>query len=141
MGVTTERVAAREETYQLGVSRPPLDVTDLPEPEEVFEVRRIGFMELFKYAVGPSLIALGVSIGSGEWLLGPLAIGAGGFTGLGIVVTVSILFQTFYNTEVARYVVATGEVPVVGFGRIPPGFKFWIPFSLLTFYAAFILGG
>jgi len=141
MEATEQRVGAREETFPLGVSRPPLDVADLPEPEEVFGVRHIGFKETIKYAVGPSLIALGISIGSGEWLLGPLAIGAGGFTGLAIFVLISILFQTFYNTEVARYVVATGEVPVVGFGRVPPGFKFWLPFALLAFYAAFILGG
>jgi hypothetical protein len=141
MEVTEEKVGAREENFQLGVSRPPLDVADLPEPEEVFGVRHIGFAETLKFAVGPSLIALGISIGSGEWLLGPLAIGAGGFTGLGIFVLISILFQTFYNTEVARYVVATGEVPVIGFGRVPPGFKFWIPFSLVAFYFAFILGG
>src|SRR5918992_73868 len=141
MGVTERDAAVSERTYPLGVSRPPLDVADLPEPEEIFGVRHLGFKEIIKFAVGPSLIALGVSIGSGEWLLGPLAIGAGGFTGLGIMVTISILFQTFYNREVARYVVATGEVPVVGFGRVPPGFMFWIPVSLLLFYAAFILGG
>jgi hypothetical protein len=141
MGVTEDKTRAEEGAFPLGVSRPPLDVADLPEPEEVFGVRSIGFKETMKYAVGPSLIALGVSIGSGEWLLGPLAIGAGGFTGLGIVVLVSILFQTFYNREIARFVTATGEVPVVGFGRVPPGAMFWMPVSLLLFYAAFILGG
>ena len=29
--------------------------------------------------------------------------------------------QVFYNLEFSRYVLATGEVPIVGFGRIPPG--------------------
>jgi hypothetical protein len=29
-------------SYQLGVSRPPLEVVDLPVPEEVFGVQRIG---------------------------------------------------------------------------------------------------
>ena len=37
--------------------------------------------------------------------------------------------------------VATGEVPIVGWGRVPPGWKFWIPFSLIVFYFAFIFGG
>jgi len=141
MAVTEGETEGTEGKFELGVSRPPLDVADLPEPEEVFGVRHIGLKETFKFAVGPSLIALGVSIGSGEWLLGPLAIGAGGFRGLGIVVLVSILFQTFYNREIARFVTATGEVPVVGFGRVPPGFVFWVPFALFAFYAAFILGG
>jgi hypothetical protein len=116
-------------TYPLGVSRPPLDLGDLPTPEEVFGVRRIGPRELFAYVVGPSLIALGISIGSGEWLLGPQAVGQFGFTGVGWVILVSAVLQTFYNVECARYVVATGEVPVLGWGRVPPGAAFWVPFS------------
>jgi hypothetical protein len=145
MGVTgtTERtVTAPRDEFLLGVSRPPLGVGDLPTPEEVFGVGRIGFKETIKYAIGPSLIALGVSIGSGEWVLGPLAIGAAGeFKGLFFVVLLSLLFQVFFNVESARYVVATGETPVLGFARVPPGWKFWAPASILLFYFAFILGG
>jgi hypothetical protein len=131
----------RGETYGLGVSRPALEVTDLPTPEEVFNVPRLGTKELIKYAIGPSLIALGISVGSGEWLLGPLAVGGGGFEGFGWVILLSALLQVFYNIEIGRYVVATGEVPVVGFGRVPPGFLFWVPFALLCLYMANILGG
>jgi hypothetical protein len=43
-----------QRTYPLGVSRPDLAVADLPTPEEVFNVRRIGPRELVMYAVGPS---------------------------------------------------------------------------------------
>ncbi|GAB3458496.1 Nramp family divalent metal transporter [Actinophytocola sediminis] len=127
--------------YQLGVSRPPLGVADLPEPEEVFKVRRIGPLQVIQFVIGPSLIALGISIGSGEWLLGPSAVGEFGFVGVGWVITISALLQTFYNVECSRYVMATGEVPIVGFGRVPPGWKFWVPFSLFAFYLAFIFGG
>jgi hypothetical protein len=125
----------------LGVSRPDLTVTDLPTPEEVFKVDRIGPKELFKYALGPSLIVLGISIGSGEWLLGPRSVGQFGFVGIGWVITVSALLQTFYNIEVGRYVVATGEVPALGFGRVPPGWLLWVPASVLIFMMAFITGG
>ena len=128
-------------TYQLGVSRPPLTVTDLPEPEEVFGVRRLGPRELIKYAIGPSLIALGISIGSGEWLLGPQAVGQYGFVGIGWVILVSALLQTFYNVECSRYVLATGEVPVVGWGRVPPGWFLWVPISVAVVIFAFIAGG
>jgi len=38
-------------------------------------------------------------------------------------------------------VVATGEVPIVGFGRVPPGAALWVPFSLITIFFAFIWGG
>jgi hypothetical protein len=128
-------------TYQLGTSRPPLTVADLPEPEEVFGVRRIGPKELFKYAIGPSLIALGISIGSGEWLLGPQAVGQYGFVGVGWVILISAILQTFYNVECSRYVLATGEAPVVGWGRVPPGYLIWVPFSVAVVIFAFIAGG
>ncbi|GAA4066731.1 Nramp family divalent metal transporter [Nonomuraea soli] len=127
--------------YKLGVSRPDLDIVDLPTPEEVFKVARIGPKELFKYAVGPSLIALGISIGSGEWLIGPRSVGEFGFIGVGWVILVSALLQTFYNVECARYVLATGESPVVGWGRVPPGWKLWVPLSVVIVLFAFIAGG
>ena len=117
-------------TYPLGVSRPDMAVADLPAPEEVFGVPRIGPRQLVMFVIGPSLIALGISIGSGEWLLGPQAVGQFGFVGVGWVITVSAVLQTFYNVECARYIVATGEVPVVGWGRVPPGKMLWIPLSV-----------
>jgi hypothetical protein len=128
-------------TYPLGVSRPDLDVADLPEPEEVFGVRKIGARELFMYALGPSLIALGISIGSGEWLLGPQAVGIYGFVGVGWVILVSAILQTFYNVECSRYILATGEVPVVAWGRVPPGYLLWVPLSVFIIIFAFIAGG
>jgi hypothetical protein len=127
-------------TYELG-AREPLQVADLPTPEEVFNVPHLGRKEVVKLVLGPSLIALGISIGSGEWLLGPLNVGTLGFVGIGWIITISALLQTFYNIEFARYVVATGEVPIVGFGRVPPGALLWVPFSLLTVFFAFIWGG
>jgi hypothetical protein len=127
-------------TYQLG-SREPLRVADLPTPEEAFGVRHLGRAQVVKLVLGPSLIALGISIGSGEWLLGPLNVGTLGFVGVGWIITISALLQVFYNIEFARYVVATGEVPIVGFGRVPPGAWLWVPFSLVTIFFAFIWGG
>jgi hypothetical protein len=128
-------------TRPLGVSRPDLAVADLPAPEEVFGVNRIGPAQLFKYALGPSLIALGISIGSGEWLLGPQAVGQFGFEGIGWVIVVSAVLQTFYNIECSRYVMATGEAPVVGWGRVPPGWMLWVPLSVFIVIFAFIAGG
>lgn len=141
MGRTAAPPVERDGTRQLGVSRPPLVLTDLPSPEEVFGVTQMKAKEIVKFAIGPSLIALGISIGSGELLLGPLAVGTYGFVGVGWVITVSAILQTFYNIEISRYVVATGEVPVLGFARVPPGGLLWVPFSILTLYFAFIFGG
>lgn len=126
--------------YELG-SRPPLEVTDLPTPEEVFKVRRLGRKEVVKFVLGPGLIALGIGIGSGEWLLGPLNVGSLGFVGVGWIITVSALLQAAYNIEFARYIMATGEVPIVGFGRVPPGSWLWVPFSLFVLFFASIWGG
>jgi hypothetical protein len=132
---------AEHPSMPLGTSRPDLRVEDLPTPEEVFKVRRIGPKELFRYALGPSLIALGISIGSGEWLLGPEAVGKYGFIGVGWVILISAVLQTFYNIECSRYVVATGEAPVAGWGRVPPGFLLWVPLAVLVFVMSFVTGG
>jgi hypothetical protein len=128
-------------TMKLGVSRPPLEVVDLPTPEEVFKVKRIGLEELILYVAGPSLIALGVSIGSGEWITGPLNVGTYGWKGIGWVILISALLQVFYNVELGRFTVATGETPILAFGRVPPGAFVWVPLALICFYVAFILGG
>ena len=74
-GSTVSEPVTDSESYPLGTSRPPLGVGDLPEPEEVFKVSRLGPLQIVQFVIGPSLIALGISIGSGEWLLGPQAIG------------------------------------------------------------------
>lgn len=129
-------------TVQIGVSRPPLPVTDLPTPEEVFKIK--GPMtpgRVLRYVIGPSLIALGVSIGSGEWLIGPWLAGTKPFVGILWVVLVSAVLQVFYNVELARYTIATGETPAIGFGRVPPGFWLWIPLAVFLYWLAFIWGG
>jgi hypothetical protein len=127
-------------SYELGAG-PPLGVDELPTPEEAFDSPRIGRKEIITLVIGPSVIALGLSIGSGEWLLAPLAIGEGGWVGVGFVALLSILLQAFYNVEIGRYVVATGEVPSIGFGRIPPGMYIGTILAVLLFYLAFITGG
>lgn len=132
---------AEAKVHPLGASRPDLTVEDLPTPEEAFGVRKIGPKELFRYALGPSLIALGISIGSGEWLLGPQAVGTQGMASVGWVILVSGVLQTLYNIECSRYVVATGEVPVAGWGRVPPGYMLWVPLAVLVVILSFITGG
>jgi hypothetical protein len=118
-----------------------LQVEELPTPEEAFQVKRIGLEELVLLVLGPGVIALGLSIGSGEWLLAPLAIGQFGFQGVFWVGFVSILLQVFYNVELARYTLATGEPPIVGFGRTPPGYWLWIPVALLILFITLLMGG
>jgi len=134
-------MATQPESIQIGVSRPALPLDDLPTPEEVFKSPQLDWKNIIKYVLGPSMIALGVSIGSGEWLLGPLAFAKYGFTGVGWLITISAILQTLYNMEVARFTVATGEVPSVAFMRLPPGKALWVPLTLIIIYLGWIWGG
>jgi hypothetical protein len=130
-----------QQSIQIGVSRPRLPLVDLPTPEAVFDRPKIGRREIITVVLGPSMIALGAALGSGEWLLGPLAFGQDGFIGLGWLIVISAILQVFYNVENARYTMATGEVPVVGFTRTPPGDRFWALATLFVIYLGFIWGG
>ena len=74
--------------------------------------------------IGPGAILLGLSLGAGDWLLGPAVAAAYG-PGLLWVCTLSILFQAVLNAEMARYTLATGEPIFTGFMRQRPGPRFW----------------
>jgi hypothetical protein len=82
-------------------------------------------------AIGPGVIVLGVSIGSGEFLLGPAAFVKYGLSLLWVV-GVAALLQTLLNLELMRYTMATGEPILTGFMRTRPNSTFWA-----WFYAAF----
>ena len=81
-------------------------------------------------AMGPGVIVLGLSIGSGEFLLGPAIFVKHGLTLLWVTL-VAILLQTVFNTEVMRYTLATGEPVFTGFMRTRPSATAWA-----WFYAA-----
>ncbi len=74
--------------------------------------------------IGPGTILLGLSLGAGDWLLGPAVVVAHG-PSLLWVCTLSVILQALLNTEMARYTLATGESIFVGFMRTPPGPRFW----------------
>src|SRR5512134_256626 len=83
--------------------------------------------------VGPGIIVLGVSIGSGEFLLGPAAFVRSGLSLLWVV-GVAVLLQTIFNTELMRYTLATGEPAFTGFMRTRPSSTFWAwVYALLYF--------
>ena len=74
--------------------------------------------------VGPGVIVLGLSLGGGEFLLGPTAFVRYGMSLLWITL-VAVFFQTIFNTELMRYTVATGEPVFTGFMRTRPARAFW----------------
>ena len=74
--------------------------------------------------VGPGVIVLGLSIGSGEFLLGPAVFVRYGLSLLWIT-TVAVVLQAIFNTEVMRYTLATGEPVFTGFMRTRPSSTAW----------------
>ena len=74
--------------------------------------------------VGPGVIVLGASIGSGEFLLGPAVFVRYGLSLLWVTV-VAIFLQAIFNTEVMRYTLATGEPAFTGFMRTRPSSTAW----------------
>jgi hypothetical protein len=97
---------------------PAFEVTDLPEPP-----RDLSAKKLFAI-LGPAVIALGGTIGGGEWLVGPSLFVKWGLALLWIT-TISALLQVFLNLEMTRYTLYTGEPITVGFMRLKPGKAFW----------------
>jgi hypothetical protein len=82
---------------------------------------------------GPGIIVLGLSIGSGEFLLGPAIFVKHGLSLLWVTL-VAVFFQTVFNTELMRYTVATGEPVVTGFMRTRPGKTFWAWFYAVLYF-------
>jgi hypothetical protein len=75
--------------------------------------------------IGPGTIALSMSIGSGEWLMGPAAIVQYAAPALLWITTVAVFTQLIFNQECGRYVMYTGETAFSGFMRTSPGPRFW----------------
>src|SRR6188508_1454162 len=98
-------------------SLPPWNVAEMPAPPAYSPRNALRI-------AGTGAIILGVSIGSGEWLIGPAAT-AQYTAALLWVATMSILLQWIFNEEACRYTLYTGEPITVGFMRTRPGPKFW----------------
>ena len=84
-------------------------------------------------AVGPGVIVLGISIGSGEFLLGPTVFVRYGLSMLWVT-GVAILLQTIFNMELMRYTVATGEPVFTGFMRTRPSSTAWAWFYSALYF-------
>ena len=102
-----ESVAALEERL------PAREVRDLPEPPR-------NYWRL----VGPGIVAGGVGLSSGEFVLWPYIASQ-----VGLVLLwgafIGVVTQFFINMEVERYTLATGETVLTGFNR------FWRHWGLL----------
>lgn len=95
----------------------PWSVAELPHAPQPRGLAWIG-------TVGPGVIVLGASIGSGEFLLGPAAFVRYGATLLWVT-SIAAFLQTVFNTELMRYTLATGESAITGFMRTRPHSTLW----------------
>ncbi|GLW11823.1 iron transporter [Microtetraspora sp. NBRC 13810] len=84
---------------------PALVPADLPEP---LPLRRV---------LGPGVIAAGVGLASGEFVLWPYISANVGLIFLWAAV-VGVLFQFVINMEIERYTLVTGETALTGFSRL-----------------------
>jgi len=99
---------------------PAPEVRDLPEPPR--HLWRI---------VGPGIVAAGVGISSGEFILWPYIASQVGLVFLWAAI-VGILTQLYLNMEIERYTLATGETALTGFNR---SWRHWgLVFAVLVYF-------
>ncbi len=101
-------------------------VREMPEPPSNF--RRV---------IGPGIIAAGVGLASGEFILYPYIASQVGLIFVWAAI-VGLATQYFLNMEIERYTLATGETALTGFSRF---WRHWGLFFALGAYFANIWPG
>ncbi len=100
---------------------PSREIRDLPEPPK-------NYWRL----VGPGVVAGGVGLSSGEFVLWPYISSQVGLVLLWGAV-IGIITQFFLNMEVERYTLATGETAMTGFNRL---WKHWgLVLAIMAYFA------
>ncbi|WP_432535243.1 Nramp family divalent metal transporter [Kineococcus arenarius] len=100
---------------------PAPSVRDLPEPPGSF-----------RKVIGPGIIAAGVGMASGEFILYPYIASQVGLVFVWAAF-VGLATQYFLNMEIERYTLATGETALTGFSRY---WKHWgLVFAVLAYFA------
>jgi len=136
--------------YRGGVYE-PLDESDLPDaPEtEAFPdrghgppfkfVRRMSRVPRLRHIIGPSVIALGMGLGSGEFLLWPNLVAANGFS-IWWLFWIGVVTQFVVIGEIERWTIATGESTFAGMARLDR-LGFWPWLFLVATLASFFWPG
>ena len=96
-------------------------VRDMPEPPSSF-----------RKVIGPGIIAAGVGMASGEFILYPYIASQVGLVFVWAAF-VGLATQYFLNMEIERYTLATGETALTGFSRY---WRHWgLVFAILAYFA------
>jgi hypothetical protein len=100
---------------------PPPQVRPLPEPPRSTWA-----------IIGPGVIAAGVGLASGEFILFPYIASQVGLVFVWAAL-VGLVTQFFINMEIERYTLATGETALTGFSRY---WRHWgLVFAIMTYFA------
>lgn len=82
--------------------------------------------------IGPGIVAAGVGLASGEFILYPYIASQVGLVFVWAAL-VGVTVQFFLNMEIERYTLATGETALTGFSRFWP--HWGLVFALMTYFA------
>src|ERR671916_14917 len=86
----------------------------------------------YRRLIGPGIIAAGVGLASGEFILYPYIASQVGLVFVWAAI-VGLVTQFFLNMEIERYTLATGETALTGFSRY---WRHWgLVFAVLTYFA------
>ena len=99
---------------------PAVTYRDMPDP---LPLRRV---------LGPGVIAAGIGLASGEFILWPYITSQIGMVFLWAAL-LGVVTQFFINMEIERYTLATGETALTGFSRYWP--HWGLVFTVMTFLA------
>lgn len=136
--------------YRQGVYQ-PLPETELPKAPDTRTLPRRGWGPPFrvynvvprvprlKHLVGPSVIALGMGLGAGEFLLWPNLVTVNGYSILWLF-WVGVLTQFVVISEIERWTIATGETVFGGMARLDRR-SLWPWFFLVVTLVSFFWPG
>ncbi|MGH7564414.1 MAG: Nramp family divalent metal transporter [Gemmatimonadota bacterium] len=140
-----EGVLYRDAVYR------PLDTAALPDAPETADfpdpgtgppfhrVDDIPRVPKLRDVVGPSVIALGIGLGAGEFLLWPNLVAVNGFS-IWWLFWVGVLSQFVVISEIERWTIATGESVFNGMARLTRK-PFWPWFFLIATLVSFFWPG
>ncbi|QUH02354.1 Nramp family divalent metal transporter [Saccharopolyspora erythraea] len=114
---------------------------DLSDPSEAFPAKHIPQPQVrdlpapparqWRY-IGPGVVAAGVGMASGEFILFPYISSQVGLTFVWAAL-LGLMTQYFLNMEIERYTLATGETAVTGFSRL---WRHWgLVFAAMAYFA------
>jgi hypothetical protein len=136
--------------YRDGVFR-PIDESRLPDAPPsadyprrgagppLYELNDVPRVPRLKNVIGPSMIALGMGLGAGEFLLWPNLIAANGFA-IWWLFWVGVLTQFVVISEIERWSLATGESVFTAMARLDRR-AFWPWFFLAATLVSFFWPG